>query len=208
MWIKRVCRLCAGELHTIARADALYCSTKCRVFVHRNPFPKELTRLNRWIRYSKSKVPLTPDNEIASSTHPHTWSSYKWVKDSQAGVGVGFVFNGDGIIGIDLDNAFDCDNKLKYWARQILDSLPATYTEISRSGNGLHILGYGEVLTGRRFKFYDGGIEIYGSGRYFTMTGNSFERTPLKLAQLDDAMNVVCNVAHSLETQFDNRKTA
>lgn len=208
MITKRVCRLCNNQLDTVARADALYCSSKCRTYVHRNPFPKELTRLNRWIRYSKTKVPLTPDNHIASSTAPRTWSSYKWVKDSDAGVGIGFVFNGDGIIGIDLDNAFDCDRKLKPWAKQILDELPATYTEVSRSRNGLHIIGFGEVLSGRRWKVYDGGIEIYGSGRYFTMTGNGFGKSPLKLAKLTNALDVVSNVAQSLENQIDYRQTA
>ena len=165
-------------------------------------------KINRWIRYSRSKIPLTPDDQIASSIHPRTWSSYKWVKDSKAGVGMGFVFNGDGIIGIDLDNAFDGDHNLKPWARKIVNQFPPTYTEISRSGNGLHIIGYGDVLAGRRWKIVDGGIEIYGSGRYFTMTGNIFEKSPLKLAKLPNAINVVSDVAYSLENKFDDRQTA
>lgn len=174
----------------ISRADAIYCSSNCRLYAHRNPFPKELVALNRWIRFSRTKVPLTPSDEVASSTLPRTWSSYKWVESSDAGVGMGFVLNGDGIIGIDLDNAID-ENGIKPWAKKIVDSLPATYTEISPSGRGIHIIGYGEILHGRRWKFEDGGVEIYGNGRYFTMTGKRFERTPKKISKLGNVLDII-----------------
>ena len=45
MKIKRVCRSCQAPLSAIARIDAAYCSTKCRVYSHRNPFPKEMIEL-------------------------------------------------------------------------------------------------------------------------------------------------------------------
>ena len=182
---------------TLARADAIYCSTKCRVMAHRNSIPKELRVLPRWIRYSERKIPLTPWNEIASSTAVHTWSSYEFVEKSQAGVGSGFVFNGDGIIGIDLDDAF-IDGVMKPWATKILDSLKPTYVEISPSGRGLHIIGYGQVLRGRRWKFEDGGIEVYGTGRFFTVTGNGMKSHPLKLNKLGDVVAILSPIAEGM----------
>jgi len=175
----------------MTRIDAVYCSTKCRVYVHRNPFPKEMIQLRRWIRYSYKKFPLTPDNKVASSTAPHTWSDFPWVQTSRAGAGIGFVFNGDGIIGIDIDKAFDENGNIKDWAKAIIDSLPATYTEISPSGKGIHILGKGNVSAGRRWALPDGGVEIYGTGRYFTMTGKRFLATPKKLAQLGTVIDAI-----------------
>lgn len=180
------------------RSDAIYCSTRCRVAAHRHPIPAELRNLNRWIRYSKKKIPLTPTNKIASSTHPHTWSDFRWASSSRAGRGLGFVFNGDGIIGIDLDNAFDEWGKLKEWASKLIATLPSTYMEVSPSGHGLHIIGKGLVLAGRRWKFADGGIEIYGTGRFFTMTGKRFKATPLRLNKLGTIVDVLEPIANSM----------
>lgn len=190
MSFRRTCRNCSGELPTLSRSDAVYCSSKCRLNAYRNPFPKELVVLDRWIRFSKSKVPLTPKNEVASSIVSRTWSSYKWVASSHAGIGMGFVFNGDGIIGIDLDNAID-ENGIKDWAKLIVDSFPATYTEISPSGKGIHLIGRGEIFQGRRWKFHDGGIEIYGNARYFTMTGKRFEKTPKRISRLGNVLDII-----------------
>jgi primase-polymerase (primpol)-like protein len=185
------CRTCGAELSWRSRADAVYCSSKCRVAAHRNPIPKEMRDLTRWVRYSKSKIPLTPDNDCASATDRRTWSDFDIVQESNAGVGIGFVFNGDGIIGIDLDKAFDFDGKIKTWAQEIIDSLPPTYVEVSPSGNGIHIIGRGIVLGGRRWKFEDGCIEIYGTSRYFTVTGKRFKNSPLKLGNIGHVIDVI-----------------
>jgi primase-polymerase (primpol)-like protein len=198
MKIKRVCRNCQTPLLAIARIDAAYCSTKCRVYSHRNPFPKEMIELRRWIRYSYKKIPLTPDNGIASSTHSRTWSDFPWVQSSKAGVGIGFVFNGDGIIGIDIDRAFDEHGNIKDWAMRIVNSLPQTYTEVSPSGKGLHIIGRGIVYGGRRWVLPDGGVEIYGNGRYFTMTGKRFLTTPKKLVELGTVLDKIEPIVLSL----------
>ena len=183
----RKCRTCSGELPTLARSDAFYCSTKCRVFAHRNPFPKEMVAMTRWIRYSKSKIPLTPDDDIAKSNDPRTWSDFGWVKDSKAGVGIGFVFHADGIFGIDLDNAFDDEGNLKEWASKLIEQMPATFIEVSPSGKGLHIIGKGTVGQGRKIAFDDGAIEVYDRGRYFTMTGKPFAKSFLKLSKIDSS---------------------
>lgn len=199
----RFCRNCGGHLPTIARADAVYCSSHCRTYAHRNPFPKQLTSLDQWIRFSSKKVPLTIDGKMARSNDRYTWSDYQSASESKIGAGIGFVFNGNGIIGIDLDHAIE-NGVVKNWAQAFIDSLPPTYTEISISGNGIHMIGLGEITTGRRISVGDGVIEVYGIGRYFTMTGKRFKKTPRKLSKLP---NVVDRIEDLVGTHDSNWQT-
>jgi len=191
------CAECGQELSLRVRADAIFCSTKCRVQSHRKPFPQELTDCRRWIRHTRSKIPLTIWDDFAKVNDANTWNFYEFAKQSNAGVGMGFVFNGDGIIGIDLDNAF-ADGKLKDWAQAIVDVFAGTYMELSPSGNGIHIIAKAELFSGRRFAVADGGIEIYATGRYFTMTGKRFNRSPKKLKKFDDPLSSVINIIDSV----------
>jgi primase-polymerase (primpol)-like protein len=191
------CAECGQELHALTRRDAIFCSTRCRVQSHRKPFPQELTDRRRWIRYSRSKIPLTIWNDCAKVNDATSWAYYEHAKDSQAGVGMGFVFNGDGIIGIDLDNAF-ADGKLKDWAQAIVAVFADTYIELSPSGNGIHIIAKATLFSGRRFQVGDGGVEIYATGRYFTMTGKRFARSPKKLKKFDDPVSSVMNIIDSV----------
>lgn len=191
------CAECGQELSLRVRADAIYCSTRCRVQSHRKPFPQELTDRRRWIRHSRSKIPLTIWDDFAKVNDLTTWNFYEFAKQSKAGVGMGFVFNSDGIIGIDLDNAF-ANGKLKDWAQAIVNVFAGTYMELSPSGNGIHIIAKAEVFSGRRFTVADGGIEIYATGRYFTMTGKRFNRSPKKLKKFDDPLSSVMNIIDSV----------
>lgn len=191
------CAECRAELHAFTRRDAIFCSTRCRVQSHRKPFPQELTDRRRWIRYSRFKIPLTIWNDYAKVNDAKTWASYDHASQSKAGVGLGFVFNGDGIIGIDLDNAFE-DGQLKDWAQAIVNVFADTYTELSPSGNGIHIIAKANLFSGRRFQMADGGIEIYATGRYFTMTGKRFNRSPKKLKKFDDPVSSVMNIIDSI----------
>jgi primase-polymerase (primpol)-like protein len=187
------CIECGIVLSALARADAVFCSSRCRVRGHRRPFPRELTERSRWVRYSRSKIPLTIWDECAKVNDPKTWSDYKSASASTAGVGLGFVFNGDGFIGIDLDNAFN-DGQLKPWAKAIVDKFAGTYIEVSPSGNGIHIITQSDVFTGRRFALADGGIEIYAVGRYFTMTGKRLGYAPKKIKKFKDALTSVLEI--------------
>lgn len=99
---------------------------------------------------------------------------------SKVGDGLGFAL-GDGIGCIDLDHCVD-DGVLADWAAAILDRLPATYTEVSPSGHGLHIWGRIPERPGRRV----GNVEVYSAGRYITVTGNRWGDCPSTLADLSD----------------------
>jgi primase-polymerase (primpol)-like protein len=147
-------------------------------------FPVELEDADRWIRYSATKVPLTVDGRAASSTDPSTWSTFDVASGSTAGVGPGFVLNGDGIVCIDLDHCL-VDGVLEPWAQAIVDMVPRTYMEVSPSGDGLHVWGRGSLERGRRIRVDGGFVEAYATGRYLTVTGVAWGRSVGTLASLD-----------------------
>jgi len=183
----RTCQHCDERLSSLRRADARFCSTRCRVASHRagtDPIlPTALTNRARWVRWSPTKVPLAVSGGPASVSDPSTWSTFDEVVRSRRGVGIGFVL-GDGIVGIDLDHCL-VEGRLAPWAETVLAGLPATYVEVSPSGDGLHVLGRSSFTGGRRFTVGDGRVEVYGSGRYFTVSRVPWVRSSRRLANLD-----------------------
>lgn len=189
----RSCSHCSTRLSPLARIDARFCSTRCRMAAHRakpkKTLPDELVAEARWIRYSSTKVPLTIGGWPASSTKPATWSTYDEVSTSSVGVGPGFVLNGDGIVCIDLDHCLD-GKVLAGWAHAILEELPATYVEVSPSGDGLHIWGRATGFTGgRRLAWRDGMVEVYGTERYLTVTSRPYVGSMRCLGDLSDVIS-------------------
>lgn len=149
--------------------------------------PAELTSRARWVRRSSRKVPLTASGHAASSTDPATWCSYRDAARSDAGVGVGFVLNGDGVACIDLDHCLEGD-RVAPWAQDILCRLPPTYVEVSPSGAGLHVFGFAAVGRGRHVKLEGGRAEVCDRGRFIAVTGDRFVGSPARLADISDAV--------------------
>ncbi len=94
---------------------------------------------------------------------------------SQTGYsGIGFVFSDkDEYVGIDLD---DTHGDAEAYARQqkIFQEFNS-YTEMSPSGTGVHIIVKGKLPSGRR----RANIELYPHARFFTMTGNVINNVPI-----------------------------
>jgi putative DNA primase/helicase len=83
---------------------------------------------------------------------------------------VGFVFSsGDPYTGIDLDNCVDKNGEIASWAFEIVRYFDS-YTELSASASGLHIIVRGDIPNRR-----NGGLEVYSSKRFFIMTGHIVE---------------------------------
>ena len=117
--------------------------------------PKSLRELCQWVNWrydgkDKRKVPYQPNGKPAKSNDPDTWSDLESCLEVGKVDGVGFVFAGSDIWGIDLDCCIR-EGVIDPWATEILNQFP-TYAEISPSGNGIKIFGRGGPLppTGRK----------------------------------------------------------
>lgn len=123
-----------------------------------------------------TKVPFCPTTRSKADTmDPETWGDIDDCLNAlESGKfdGIGYVFTKEaGIVGIDLDHCIDrAGNALSEFATGVVKTLPS-YTEISPSGDGLHIFVKGE-LPGKGVKRNE--IEIYDQGRFFTVTGDTF----------------------------------
>ena len=141
-----------------------------------NNIPPELKELPQWVcTAGDQKVPMiaTMSGFAASSTNRNTWSTFgcaaRAVETGRYGY-VGFVFNDNGIIGIDIDDGYDEDGFMSELAADIIGKCES-YTEKSKSGRGFHILLKGKLPFGGKNNLK--GVEIYKSSRYFIMTGDT-----------------------------------
>jgi primase-polymerase (primpol)-like protein len=68
-------------------------------------------------------------------------------------------------------------------AQALIDSLPKTFVELSPSGRGLHVWGFGELEQGRKFVRDGVKVEVYADARFMTVTGRAVVDAPF--AKLD-----------------------
>jgi len=140
----------------------------------------------------QTKVPVNPETgQYASATDADTWTDFatarEYATENQAGVG--FVFTTDDpIVGVDLDDCRDPDDgSLTDWAQDIVECLDS-FTEVSPSGTGVHVLVKGELLDGRN---RHGDVELYDNARFFTVTGDTLSKTPATIKPRQDALAAV-----------------
>jgi primase-polymerase (primpol)-like protein len=138
-------------------------ATPATLSVDPSGIPRELTALTDWVVWRLEpkagkpgewdKVPYRPSDpkRKASSTDPTTWSTFDVAFRAYQGDpsfnGVGIVLHGAGIVGIDLDNAFDEAGRVKGWARAIVDRLPGAHWERSPRGRGLRGIARSSTRT-------------------------------------------------------------
>jgi len=137
--------------------------TKNRINKLVEAFGKE----KRWVNWEVgTKRPLAINGYSASTTNPSTWSTYEEVLKSSDNVGI--VFTSDQkLLGIDIDHCIT-NNELPKDVEAFVEEAN-TYTEISQSGEGLHLiisLTDSFKLTTNKHSPY----EFYTSGRYFAVT--------------------------------------
>jgi len=136
--------------------------------------PDELKALRQWVCADNGeKAPMRADSSFpASTSSPATWSDFETARKAvETGLHdwVGFVFHGNGIVGIDIDCGWE-DDLPSQTALDIVFGCQS-YTELSRSGRGFHILLKGTLpFNGKNNQH---GVEIYQTGRYFIMTGRT-----------------------------------
>ena len=135
--------------------------------------PNRNGKRGRW-----EKPPFNPvSGRSASPIDPKTWSTFTEAVEAcrkKNFDGIGRIIQPP-FVGIDLD---ECTNptsgKIEPWAQDIINRLDS-YSEISPSGKGVKVWVKGTLPKGKR-RF--GNVEMYDSGRYFTLTGHHIEGTP------------------------------
>jgi putative DNA primase/helicase len=141
--------------------------------------PEELMTRPQWVvwravGHKPDKVPYSvTTGRRASSTDLLTWSTFQEALEAYENgdhAGLGFVFSSaDPYTGVDLDSCVDDEGKIALWAMEIARYFDS-YTELSATGTGLHIIVRGNVPNRRK-----GNIEVYSSKRFFTVTGHVVE---------------------------------
>src|SRR5919112_597016 len=140
-----------------------------------------------------TKIPYSPiTGGRASSTTPATWAGYEEAVRAckeEGYTGVGFVFTPeDDLCGVDLDGCLDpLTEEIEPWAWTIIEELDS-YTEISPSGKGVHILVRAALPEGRNRK---GRFEAYDRGRYFTVTGRHLAGSPQRIENRQEELQCV-----------------
>lgn len=174
--------------------------------------PSELRACNQWVVWKsiirnsiETKPPFNPNHPQygADVGAPSTWGTFEqayntWQANRDTIAGIGFVFTeDDDFFGLDIDD----ERKVKPehvadrrgLVQQILDNV-RTYTELSPSGQGLHLIGRGKLpFEGRRSPHAQ--IELYGSKRFFTITGNIFDGRDTITDQQQFADHIASSIA-------------
>lgn len=159
------------------------------------PAIQNLSSISRWVLRDEDKRPLTVLGRAASVSNPSTWATFDSCVNSLragTGVGLGFVFiEADDLMGVDFDHCLDDFGRINdRRVEEIIRTLDS-YTEVSPSGRGLHTLVRGRIPRGVNA----GWIEMYPSGRYFTVTGNHHKPSPLEINSRPAAVAATFDIA-------------
>ena len=162
----------------------------------------ELGLLPNWVLWRAesrdgkiTKVPYAAPGRKAAVDNPRSWTTYARAQAALGDFdGLGFVFTETAYCGIDLDHCIDDAGTVEAWALAIVQRF-SSYTERTPSGRGLHIWIRGRLPGGHGRKrggwgaASTGAVELYSTGRYFTVTGTHLPETPATIetrqAELD-----------------------
>jgi putative DNA primase/helicase len=158
--------------------------------------PGELRTLDQFVCWREevragepTKVPYSVAGGKASTTNPGTWAPLDTALSHAAEhdmSGVGFVFTDDDpFAGVDIDKCRDAETgEIEPWAWKIVTAFDS-YTEVSPSGTGLHVFVKATLPGPNNRK---GPLEMYESGRYFTLTGEHLDGTPTEIHERQDVL--------------------
>jgi hypothetical protein len=172
-----------------------------RVRLTADGIPAVLKELPRWVCWRfevrdgrLTKIPVNPrTNRNAASNDSTTWASFKLAWDhateEEGLAGIGFMFNGDGIMGMDIDHCLDASGTITPEAHAAVTAL-STYTEVSISGHGIHALCRANLPDGKGRR--QDSFEFYCRGRFFVITGERWPDTPASIeprqSEVDDLL--------------------
>lgn len=183
---------------------------------HFDKIPADLKAKAQWVVWraegqasvKPTKVPYDPTlpNSRAKSNDPQTWGTYEQAEAAYLEgtyTGVGFVLNGNGVVGIDIDNCVT-DGAPSTSSIDLMRQLGVKYIELSPSGTGLRGFGYAQNLEkGVNGKFSDLKVELYSDLRFLTVTGHVLSDGPLR--QLHGFTELANKIRLSSTTRANDR---
>jgi putative DNA primase/helicase len=161
--------------------------------------PEELRALPQWVCWKletvdgrATKIPYSTNGIKADSTDPKTWATFgACVQAHRNGEfsGIGFVFaKGGNLTGIDLDKHRDAaTGELDPFASEYVSRL-SSYTEISQSETGVHIIARATLPGDKGRRDPKRGVEMYSESRFFVMTGQHLGDTPRTVEKRQEAV--------------------
>jgi putative DNA primase/helicase len=171
--------------------------------------PEALRSMRRWMgtRFERrkdgktDKPPYRVVNGLAvikaDKTNPENWTTFEEASGAcERGdvAAVGFVFSkDDSFFVLDCDHVIDPDTgEIDPAAADVIHALDS-YTELSCSGTGVHIIGHGTKpeYAGCRSDKLGFDIEVYDSARFVVMTGERMTEMTGPIDQQDELL-VLC----------------
>lgn len=152
-----------------------------------NQVPEELKKLPNWVCWraveqtdsetgevTRRKLPFQTNGKGADAGNPKTWATFEAACAANGFDGVGFELQPP-YFGVDLDHVIDTEGNLDPEAAQVVE-LMNSYTELSMSGTGLHIICKGVLPEHSCKRKLAGGrvFELYHEKRYFIVTGQPY----------------------------------
>lgn len=175
--------------------------------------PQELKELPNWGLFRKewdarkgkyNKYPINAENgELAKSNDPSTWTSFAHAveKVNQYGAaGLAFFIQPPYML-IDLDHCFEDIQRVKGGdhENEVADFIDRTqsYTELSVSGEGIHIITKGNFPGPKR---RHNNVEMYLEERFVALTGNVFGKAVDQINTVSDD-----NLKYLYQTYLDKQ---
>lgn len=158
--------------------------------------------------YNVTKVPIGVNADSASTTDKETWNNFdnvlEAVNKNPKCDGIGFVFDGEEMIGVDFDNCVDEEKQIDPEVKQLIEDFD-TYIEASPTKTGLKVFGYAKMPdkikestngAGSGFKiggFPKGGmdVEVYHHSRFFTVTTMKLKSKPVEIDNIQDMIDII-----------------
>lgn len=157
--------------------------------------PMGLKHVDQWVCWKAepkagggmNKVPYTVHGVHASSINPQTWSDFftallAYQEEGADYDGLGWnVRKENGILALDFDHVRDAHSGVIDPAVLAAVKRLGTYAEISPSGTGIRVIGYGTLdraITSPR-------LQGWVTGRYVTITGQRLDDLPDDLQPVD-----------------------
>ena len=173
--------------------------------------PEPLRASTSWVNWqyeqrgeSRAKVPIRrlPSGRLVNvdAHDPASWMSFPQAVEIAGKhpdeLGIGFVLvDGSGFEGLDFDGCIDELGNVHPEIAELVN-IAGSYSEISPSGRGIRLLGYGQPLSSSERKISKTrsgiGIERYTGRRFLTITGNGTAVPMADMAALREVLDASC----------------